>query len=97
MIRYQAMLNPKESEKPRVIECLYEMYKSGKIKEGVVTSDQVLDAIKRTGAKLGKANPANFLKDIVRSVNANSIWPESLRKAALVLANVMVRNGSSNL
>jgi hypothetical protein len=74
------MLNPKESEKPRVIECLYEMYKSGKIREGVVTSDQVLDAIKQTGAKLGKANPANFLKDIVRSVNANSIWPESLRK-----------------
>jgi hypothetical protein len=69
-----------QSGKPPVIEYLYERYKRGEIADGIVTSDLIVDAIEETGAKLGKANPANFLKDIVRTENANAMWPESLKR-----------------
>ena len=68
----------KESEKPPVIEKLYEMFEHGEIPDGIVTSDHVQRAIKAAGVGLGTANPANFLKDVIRSPNANSIWPASL-------------------
>jgi hypothetical protein len=74
------MLPKKESEKPKVVEYLHSLYEQGKIPDGIVTSDQVIKAIAATGAVLGKANPANFVKDIVRSENANAIWPESLKR-----------------
>lgn len=74
------MLRKKESEKPAVIEYLYRLYEEGKIPDGVVTSDQIVKAIEATKALLGTANPANFLKDIVRTENANSIWPTKLTK-----------------
>ena len=73
------MLQKKESEKPKVIEKLFERYEAGEIPEGIITSADVVHAIKATGAELGSANPANFLKDIVRSENANAIWPSSLK------------------
>jgi hypothetical protein len=74
------MLAKKESEKPVVIEYLYSRCELGEIPDNLVTSDQVAHAIKATGAKLGTANPANFLKDIVRSEHANAIWPKSLKE-----------------
>jgi hypothetical protein len=74
------MVPRKESEKPVVIEYLYHMYERGKLPDGLVTSDQIVKAIRFTKARLGTANPANFLKDIVRTENANSIWPEKLTK-----------------
>jgi hypothetical protein len=74
------MLNRKESEKPKVIEYLYKKFRADEIQDGVVNSDQLVEAIRATGANLGSANPANFLKDIVRSINANSMWPNSLKK-----------------
>jgi len=74
------MLKSKESEKPKVIEHLYQKFRAGEIADGVVRSDLVQDAIRVTGAELGGANPANFLKDIVRSINANSIWPDALKR-----------------
>jgi hypothetical protein len=75
------MLTKKESEKsgkPPVIEYLYDKYTNGEIPDGLVTSDRLVEAIRATGASLGIANPANFLKDIIRSEHANSIWPKSL-------------------
>ena len=74
------MLPKKESEKPRVIEHLYDLYERGEIPDGIVTSSQVLEAIASTAAVLGKANPANFIKDVIRTENANAIWPNSLKK-----------------
>jgi hypothetical protein len=74
------MLPLKESEKPKVIEYLYKRFETGELEDGVVHSDQIVEAIQSTKAKLGKANPANFLKDIVRSTNANAIWPDDLKK-----------------
>lgn len=74
-----------DSEKPKVIEYLYEKYRRHELPEGVVTNDVVVYAIRATGADLSTANPANFLKDIVRGRNANQFWPERL-KAARVTA-----------
>jgi hypothetical protein len=74
------MLPKRESEKPKVIEHLYDLYECGQIPEGIVTSSQVQRGITATGARLGKANPANFIKDVIRSENANSIWPETLKQ-----------------
>jgi hypothetical protein len=74
------MLPKRESKKPPVIEYLYDRYEQGKIPDGIVTSSQVVEAIAATGAGLGKVNPANFIKDIVRSENANAIWPDSLKQ-----------------
>lgn len=77
------MLPKKESEKPAVLEYLYSQFEKGEIPDGLVTSDHVREAIGATNAKLGKANPANFLKDIVRSEHANSIWPKSLKEKGI--------------
>ena len=74
------MLPRKESEKPAVIEYLFDQYERGNLPDGLVTSDRIVEAIKSTKARLGVANPANFLKDIVRTENANSIWPAKLSK-----------------
>src|ERR1700691_5803930 len=73
----------KESEKPKVIEYLYRRFETGELEDGVVDSDRLIEAIKSTKAKLGSANPANFLKDIVRSTNANAIWPDDLKKGRI--------------
>jgi len=70
----------KESQKPKVIEHLYDLYKQGEIPDGIVTSKHIIEAIGATNAVLGKMNPANFVKDVIRSENANKIWPESLKK-----------------
>jgi hypothetical protein len=77
----EQMLTKKESEKsgkPPVIEYLYDKYANGEIPDGLITSDRLVEAIRATNASLGTANPANFLKDIIRSEHANSIWPKSL-------------------
>jgi hypothetical protein len=68
-----------ESEKPRVVEYLYDKYRRSELSDGVVTNDLIVEAIRATGADLSTANPANFLKDIVRGKNANSFWPERLK------------------
>jgi hypothetical protein len=67
------------SEKLVVIEHLYELYKAGHRQDGIVTSQMIVDAIEATKADLGKANQANFLKDIIRTTRANANWPESLK------------------
>jgi hypothetical protein len=78
------MLPLKESEKPKVIEYLYKKAKAGELENGIVYSDQIVEAIQSTKARLGQANPANFLKDIVRSTNANAIWPTDLKKERIM-------------
>lgn len=74
------MATRSESEKPRVIEYLYERHKRGELPDGLVTNDDIVEAISVTGARLSKANPANFLKDIVRTKNANVYWPGVLKE-----------------
>ena len=67
------------SEKPKVIEYLFAQYQAGKVPGGIVTNEQIQAAIDETGARLRKANPANFLKDIIRHDNASESWPEALK------------------
>jgi hypothetical protein len=74
------MATRSESEKPRVIEYLYERYKRGELPDGLVTNNDIVAAISATGSPLSKANPANFMKDIVRTKSANVYWPEALKK-----------------
>jgi hypothetical protein len=67
------------SKKTPVVEYLYEIL----AKEGrtVALFDDVAKAIryfKSNGADLSDNNPANFMKDLLRGMNASSNWPESL-------------------
>lgn len=44
----------------------------------IVTSPELQSAIRDKRPDLGVANPANFLKDIIRRPNANALWPADL-------------------
>ena len=68
------------SKKPSVIEYLYGRYQNNLIPNGIVTSEMVRLAMDATGSSLGRDNPANFLKDVIRSPNANLIWPTLLKE-----------------
>lgn len=70
----------KKSQKTSVFERLHDLYEQDKIPGGVVTSGQVIQAITNSETGLSIANPANFVKDVIRSKNANEIWPESLKQ-----------------
>lgn len=71
------------SKKTLVIEYLYKEYLKGNIPGGVVLANNIIDAIDMTRTKLSKANPANFLKDIVRKRTANANWPKALTDARM--------------
>lgn len=73
------MLPKKLSKKPPVIEHLYALHEREEIPEGIVTNKHVQQAIIDTGGNLSTANPANFIKDVIRSKNANKTWPASLK------------------
>jgi len=72
-------LPKKLSEKPKVFEHLYGLVEDGTITGDIILSDDIIAAIKKTGADLSPRNPANFLKDIIRNNNANVVWPQSLK------------------
>jgi hypothetical protein len=72
------------SQKTTVIENLFfERYdtKSEILRGDIVTLEQVSAGIRRWGKKLSDRNPANFMKDIVRSPNRNNVFPDSVVKA----------------
>lgn len=72
------------SLKTRVIEQLFleRFDPSSKIlKNDIVTLQDVSDAIGKWGDGLSTRNTANFMKDIVRSPNRNSVFPEAVTKA----------------
>lgn len=70
------------SDKPVVIEYLFDKHwdaAANALIKNVMTLDDVVEAIRACNAIDGLTrsprNPANFLKDIVRSRNASKIWP----------------------
>jgi hypothetical protein len=78
------------TKKPKVIEHIFkERYDplTGKISDPIVKSDALLDAIehcnKSPGKTLSTKNPANFLKDYLRSPKRNELWPAVLKKARI--------------
>lgn len=73
------------SQKTKVIEYLFDQHwdqSTGSLVKSVMSLDDVADAIracnKLDGSKRSSKNPANFLKDVVRSRSASQIWPEKL-------------------
>lgn len=90
----------KVSQKPKVIERVYEMLVdpvSGELTRTVVTNNDVSRAIEwcnaNHGSTLSKNNPANFIKDVIRGPNANQMWPEAL-KAKRVTARQVTGQGN---
>lgn len=68
------------SEKTAVIKYLFDLYWDGtRLTRTLMTLDDVKMAIRECNLQDGKQrsdrNPANFLKDIVRSRGASQIWP----------------------
>jgi hypothetical protein len=54
---------------------------SGILRRDIVTLEEVSQAIRKWGPGLSDRNPANFMKDIVRSQNRNNVFPASVVKA----------------
>src|SRR5258705_718387 len=78
------------TRKPKVIEYSFEdRYDraTGEITDPIVKSDALLKAIehcnKLGGKTLSTKNPANFLKDYLRSPKRNELWPSVLKKARI--------------
>ncbi len=78
-------LRRRQSEKPRVIEFLFEQRwdpTTRALANPLVSSDDVVRAIEhcnaRDGSTLSTRNPANFMKDIVRGHGASANWPQSV-------------------
>lgn len=81
------MSQPKsKSQKGLVVEYLYDQVYLAQGRS-VITLDEVSEAIKRCnemhGLDLSLNNPANFMKDLVRSKNAALYWPERLKHARI--------------
>lgn len=67
------------SEKTPVVEHLGKKFLNGDFPGGVVTNDDIVEAIDAIGSTLSKRNPANFLKDLIRKRSVNDNWPQSLK------------------
>lgn len=87
------------TRKPKVIEYIFEKRydpTTGEIADPIVKSDALVDAIeecnKRPGKTLSTKNPANFLKDYLRSPKRNELWPAAL-KSARITARQKYRKG----
>lgn len=77
-----------ETEKPRVFKYLFENRydpETGDVRAETVTSSELQDAIivlaQEEGLTLSAANPANFLKDFLRSAQRNAKWPAEIMEA----------------
>jgi hypothetical protein len=78
----------RDSEKPIVFEYLFNRrydWESGTFTPLTVTNGEIQDAINHLqqdeGITLSTGNPANFLKDFLRSQNRNAQWPASIAEA----------------
>ncbi|MFC3632219.1 hypothetical protein ACFOM8_22735 [Paracoccus angustae] len=65
------------SRKTAVISNLGEKHGQGAFPEGIVTGDQIRQAMDEVGSNLSRNNPANFLKDLLRK-NPENNWPDEL-------------------
>lgn len=71
------------SEKPPVINLLYDWYLAGQFPDGIVLSEDVVRAIRQSGVGLSTGNPANFFKDFIRKPSGNDNWPDRLKLAQI--------------
>lgn len=78
------------TRKPKVIEHLFEKRYDSRMRQiadPLVRSDALIEAIeecnKLPGKTLSTKNPANFLKDYLRSPKRNELWPAVLKRARI--------------
>lgn len=75
------------SEKPVIFRYLFDRrynWQTGVFIAQTVTNDEIQEAIihlRDEGITLAATNPANFLKDFLRSPNRNAQWPEEIAEA----------------
>lgn len=72
-----------QSEKKKVVKYLFDRWKQGDLPDGIAFRQDVVDAIKQTGAKLSDGNAANFLKDLIRKKTVVQNWPDELIAAKI--------------
>lgn len=84
----ESLQSDKFTPKSRVIEYLFDQRFDptlGDFSDPMITSDALKDAIvecnKQAAKKLSTNNPANFLKDFLRSPRRNELWPQKLKDA----------------
>lgn len=77
----------KLAAKPRVIQHLFDKRfnaATGQIDDPVVKNDALVKAIEAVAKdELSTKNPANFLKDFLRSDRRNDLWPQTLKDARI--------------
>lgn len=75
------------SEKPAIFRYLFDRrynWETRTFTSITVTNDEIQDAIvhlREEGITLAATNPANFLKDFLRSPNRNGQWPQEIAEA----------------
>jgi hypothetical protein len=70
-----------KSEKPAVFERLFNTRYdpiTGTLTDSVVDREHIAQAIKDAKVTLSQGNPANFLKDFIRTETCNENWPASI-------------------
>lgn len=89
------MAGKKESEKPIVFQHLFDLRfdtTTGIFTPSTVTQDELQEAINNLAGDMGiglkPGNPANFLKDYLRSWSRNSTWPAALHAARFTARQV---------
>ncbi|RYG97628.1 MAG: hypothetical protein EON58_09290 [Alphaproteobacteria bacterium] len=86
----ESVQSDKFTPKSRVIEYLFNQRfdpNLGDFSDPIITSDALKEAIvecnKLASKKLSTNNPANFLKDFLRSPRRNELWPQKLKDARI--------------
>ncbi|MEV5055844.1 hypothetical protein MRBLRH13_001453 [Agrobacterium radiobacter] len=89
------MAGRKESEKPIIFEHLFNQrydYETREFTFSTITQDEIQEAIVNLagdmGLRLKPGNPANFLKDYLRSWSRNYMWPTALHQAKFTARQV---------
>lgn len=70
-------------QKALVLLNLFAKFQKGAFEDGIVKNNDIVDAIQETSAGISQHNPANFLKDLIRSDKINSRWPTTLCDAKI--------------
>lgn len=76
------------SKKTEVIKNIFEARynrATRQLSSHVVTLEEVSDAIRRWGSGLSDRNPANFMKDVVRTPGRNDNFPQSVVQAGFTV------------
>src|SRR5205809_98755 len=83
-----------EDQKAIVLLDLFKKYKARRFVDGIVLNSDIVESIRETDAGISQHNPANFLKDLIRSAKINDRWPPELKQERITARQRYGRNGS---